>query len=38
MGTDFNYLYSEDMRKLVQDNCLEANLSLLNLDEFVDPY
>jgi hypothetical protein len=24
MGTDFNYLYSESMRKIVDENCMEA--------------
>lgn len=38
MGTDFNYLYSEEMRKVVDENCLEANRSLLALDEYNDPY
>jgi hypothetical protein len=38
MGTDFNYLYSEDLRKQVDENCLEANKGLLSLDEYNDPY
>lgn len=38
MGTDFNYLYSDDMKKLVDENCLEGNVNLLNLEEYSDPY
>ncbi|TNV79911.1 hypothetical protein FGO68_gene15764 [Halteria grandinella] len=38
MGTDFNYLYSENMRKIVDENCLDANRGLLSLDEYNDPY
>ncbi len=38
MGTDFNYLYSEEMRKIIEDNCLEANKDLLNLKEYSDHY
>ncbi len=38
MGTDFNYLYSEDMRKMIDENCLEANLNLLAIDEYQDPF
>jgi len=26
IGTDFNYLYSEELRKIIIDNCLEHNL------------
>jgi hypothetical protein len=25
MGTDFNYLYSEEMRKIISDNCMDGN-------------
>lgn len=38
MGTDFNYLYSEDMRKAIDENCLEPNMNPLALDEYHDPY
>lgn len=38
MGTDFNFLYSENMRQQVEENCLEANQPLLQFDEYVDPY
>ena len=38
MGTDFNYLYSEEMRKTLDENCLEQNIGLLTLDEYIDPY
>lgn len=38
MGTDFNYLYSEEMRKKFDENCLEANKGLLTFEEYVDPY
>ena len=38
MGTDFNYLYSESMRKIVDDNCMEANKDLMNFQEYNDPY
>jgi len=24
-GTDFNFLYSEEMQKIIADNCLAAN-------------
>jgi hypothetical protein len=37
MGTDYNYLYSEEMRKTIAENCLEANQGLLNLGEYQDP-
>lgn len=29
MGTDYNYLYSEEMRKIIDENCLEVNKGLL---------
>ena len=38
VGTDFNYLYSESMRKILDDNCLEANKDLLGLGEYTDHY
>jgi hypothetical protein len=38
MGTDFNYLYSDEMRKILDENCLEANKGLLVFDEYQDPY
>jgi len=38
MGTDFNYLYSEEMRKIIDENCMEANKEYVNLKEYVDPY
>ncbi len=34
MGTDFNYLYSEEMRKIIADNCMEANKEFLNFKEY----
>ena len=38
MGTDFNYLYSEEIRQAFDENCLEGNKGLLSLDEYQDPY
>ena len=38
MGTDFNYLFSDDMKITVDGNCLEANSSLLNLEEYAEPF
>ena len=38
MGTDFNYLYSEEMRKTIAENCLEGNKDYLNFKEYQDPY
>lgn len=38
MGTDFNYLYSEDMRKIIDENCMEANKDLLQFQEYQDNY
>ena len=38
MGTDFNYLYSEEMRKIISDNCMEANQDFLQFKEYQDPY
>jgi hypothetical protein len=38
MGTDFNYLYSEEMRQIIADNCLDANKDFMNFKEYLDPY
>jgi hypothetical protein len=38
MGTDFNYLYSEEMRKIISDNCMESNQDFLNFKEYHDSY
>jgi hypothetical protein len=38
MGTDFNYLYSEEMRKILDENCMETYKGYLTMDEYVDPY
>jgi hypothetical protein len=37
IGTDFNYLYSEGLRKEIDDNCLESSKSLMTFDEYQDP-
>jgi hypothetical protein len=38
MGTDFNYLYSQDMRQIFDDNCMEANKDLMILLEHTENY
>ncbi len=37
LGTDFNYIYSEQMRKEITDNCLESCASMMQLDSYVAP-
>lgn len=38
MGTDFNYLYSDEMKITVDENCLPANANLLALEEYQEPF
>lgn len=38
MGTDFNYLYSEEMRRIMDENCMESYKGYLHMDEYVDPF
>ena len=37
IGTDYNYLYSDELKKLVLENCLEDNLQMMNLDHYHEP-
>lgn len=37
IGTDYNYLYSDDLKKLVEENCLEHNLQMMNLENYQEP-
>ncbi|CDW71540.1 UNKNOWN [Stylonychia lemnae] len=36
IGTDFNYLYSEELRNLITADCLEANLPFLQFDSYQE--
>lgn len=37
MGTDFNFLYSGDMKKQIIDNCPESYKSWMELETYHDP-
>eukprot|EP00347_Sterkiella_histriomuscorum_P005984 403354518 len=35
-GTDFNYLYSDELRLMIDDNCLEHNKTLLQFEAYQE--
>ena len=37
MGTDFNFLYSGEMKKSIIDNCPESYKAWMELEAYHDP-
>jgi hypothetical protein len=37
IGTDYNYLYNDTLKKQIEENCLEHNLAMMNLESYSEP-